>query len=105
MSGSAESRRPQDVQRLALRATRHAGARRVEIRGHARHTAHCATRETSKFAGMLTVLDIIHLIQYHYRTASYDDAAADVETFKLELLRGMPHPHSTDTGTQRNNRH
>ena len=44
--------------------------------------------EKSKFAGMLTVLDIIHLIQYYYRTASYDYAAADVETFRLESLRG-----------------
>lgn len=44
---------------------------------------------TSKFAGMLTVLDIIHLIQYYYRTASYDYAAADVEHFRLESLRGM----------------
>ncbi|TEB34967.1 CBS-domain-containing protein [Coprinellus micaceus] len=42
---------------------------------------------TSKFAGMLTVLDIIHLIQYYYRTASYDTAAADVEHFRLESLR------------------
>jgi 5'-AMP-activated protein kinase regulatory gamma subunit len=42
----------------------------------------------SRFAGMLTVLDIIHLIQYYYRTASYDSAAADVETFRLESLRG-----------------
>ena len=37
---------------------------------------------------MLTVLDIIHLIQYYYRTTSYDYAAADVETFRLESLRG-----------------
>ncbi|KIY47026.1 CBS-domain-containing protein [Fistulina hepatica ATCC 64428] len=44
--------------------------------------------ETSSFAGMLTVLDIIHLIQYYYRTDSYDYATADVETFKLESLRG-----------------
>lgn len=43
----------------------------------------------SKFAGMLTVLDIIHLIQYYYHTASYDVAAADVEHFRLESLRGM----------------
>jgi hypothetical protein len=42
----------------------------------------------SRFAGMLTVLDIIHLIQHYYRTASYDTAAADVETFRLESLRG-----------------
>ena len=46
---------------------------------------------------MLTVLDMIHLIQYYYRTASYDYAAADVETFRLESLRGdftkqLPHP-------------
>jgi len=41
---------------------------------------------------MLTVLDIIHLIQYYYRTASYDYAAADVETFRLESLRGMRLP-------------
>ncbi|CAA7266490.1 unnamed protein product [Cyclocybe aegerita] len=45
--------------------------------------------ETSKFAGMLTVLDIIHLIQYYYRTASYDYAATDVETFRLESLRDI----------------
>jgi len=44
--------------------------------------------ETSRFAGMLTVLDIIHLIQYYYRTATYDYAFADVETFRLESLRG-----------------
>ncbi|KAG5648043.1 hypothetical protein DXG03_007078 [Asterophora parasitica] len=45
--------------------------------------------DTSKFAGMLTVLDIIHLIQYYYRTASYDYAATDVETFRLESLRDI----------------
>lgn len=44
--------------------------------------------ETSRFAGMLTVLDIIHLIQFYYRTASYDSASEDVETFRLESLRG-----------------
>ncbi|EDR15010.1 uncharacterized protein LACBIDRAFT_160684, partial [Laccaria bicolor S238N-H82] len=45
--------------------------------------------EKSRFAGMLTVLDIIHLIQYYYRTASYDYAATDVETFRLESLRDI----------------
>ncbi|KIM67273.1 hypothetical protein SCLCIDRAFT_109174 [Scleroderma citrinum Foug A] len=45
--------------------------------------------EKSKFAGMLTVLDIIHLIQYYYDNASYDTAAADVETFRLESLRDI----------------
>jgi len=38
---------------------------------------------------MLTVLDIIHLIQYYYHTASYDYAATDVETFRLESLRDI----------------
>ncbi|KAF8642359.1 hypothetical protein AX16_009628 [Volvariella volvacea WC 439] len=45
--------------------------------------------EKSRFAGMLTVLDIIHLIQYYYRTATYDYAAMDVETFRLESLRDI----------------
>ena len=45
--------------------------------------------ERSKFAGMLTVSDIIHLIQYYYDNSSYDTAAADVETFRLESLRGL----------------
>ncbi|KAG5220811.1 AMP-activated serine/threonine-protein kinase regulatory [Salix suchowensis] len=44
--------------------------------------------DTSTFAGMLTVLDIIHLIQYYYHTANWATAAADVETFRLESLRG-----------------
>lgn len=48
--------------------------------------------EKSKFAGMLTVLDIIHLIQYYYHTASYDYAVTDVETFRLESLRGESPP-------------
>ena len=46
---------------------------------------------------MFTVSDIIHLIQYYYRSSSYDAAAADVETFRLESLRGpsifTPRPH------------
>ncbi|CAD6888382.1 unnamed protein product [Tilletia controversa] len=51
------------------------------------------------FAGMLTVNDIIHLIQYYYKFhASYDIAAKDVEHFRLESLRdieqalGVPQP-------------
>jgi len=44
----------------------------------------------SRFAGMLTVLDIIHLIQYYYRTTtSYDYATTDVDTFRLESLRDI----------------
>ncbi|EPQ60764.1 CBS-domain-containing protein [Gloeophyllum trabeum ATCC 11539] len=45
--------------------------------------------EKATFAGMLTVQDIIHLIQYYYHTSSYDNAAADVETFRLESLRDI----------------
>ncbi|CAE6531340.1 unnamed protein product [Rhizoctonia solani] len=43
--------------------------------------------DASSFAGMFTVADIIHLIQYYYHTSSYDNAAADVEHFRLESLR------------------
>ncbi|KDQ19917.1 hypothetical protein BOTBODRAFT_27333 [Botryobasidium botryosum FD-172 SS1] len=44
--------------------------------------------ETSRFAGMFTVSDIIHLIQYYYHSASsYDNATADVQHFRLESLR------------------
>jgi hypothetical protein len=37
---------------------------------------------------MLTVSDIIHLIQYYYHTQTYEGAASDVEQFRLENLRG-----------------
>ena len=43
--------------------------------------------EKSRFAGMLTVSDIIHLIQYYYHTATYESAVADVENMRLENLR------------------
>lgn len=46
--------------------------------------------ELRSFAGMLTVSDIIHLIQYYYWTvSSYDVAAAQVEEVRLESLRGQ----------------
>ncbi|KAF5356080.1 hypothetical protein D9756_003810 [Leucocoprinus leucothites] len=45
--------------------------------------------DNSRFSGMLTVLDIIHLIQYYYRTADFEQAAIDVETFRLESLRDI----------------
>jgi len=38
---------------------------------------------------MLTVSDIIHLIQYYYHTSSYASAVTDVETFRLESLRDI----------------
>lgn len=41
------------------------------------------------FAGMLTVNDIIHLIQYYYHNSSYDNATQDVERFRLEMLRDI----------------
>src|SRR4051794_28506452 len=37
---------------------------------------------------MFTVSDIIHLIQYYYHTNTFDGAAADVEHFRLESIRG-----------------
>ena len=40
---------------------------------------------------MFTLHDIIHLIQYYYRTSSFEGAAADVEHFRLESLRGQNH--------------
>ena len=40
------------------------------------------------FAGMFTVNDIIHLIQFYYKNSSYGDAEKDVETFRLEKLKG-----------------
>jgi 5'-AMP-activated protein kinase regulatory gamma subunit len=44
--------------------------------------------EKSVFTGMFTVLDIIHLIQYYYRTSSHDNDKSDVENFRLESIRG-----------------
>jgi 5'-AMP-activated protein kinase regulatory gamma subunit len=49
-----------------------------------------------KFAGMFTLLDIIHLIQYYYvKAENFESAAADVETFKIESLRSRPHTLGT----------
>lgn len=45
--------------------------------------------EQSCFAGMFTVSDIIHLIQYYWQFSSYDNASQDVETFRLESLRDI----------------
>jgi 5'-AMP-activated protein kinase, regulatory gamma subunit len=39
---------------------------------------------------MLTVSDIIHLIQYYYHTSTFATAITDVETLRLESLRGKP---------------
>ncbi|KAJ7070975.1 hypothetical protein C8F01DRAFT_1108553 [Mycena amicta] len=50
--------------------------------------------ERSAFAGMLTVLDIIHLIQYYYKLAgrtdvNYANVKTDVEQLRLESLRDI----------------
>ncbi|GAA5982153.1 hypothetical protein JCM11641_000604 [Rhodosporidiobolus odoratus] len=43
---------------------------------------------THRFAGMFTLADVVHLIQYYYLTAhAYDNVVAEVEAFQLESLR------------------
>lgn len=44
---------------------------------------------TGKFAGMFTVLDIIHLIQYYYKTSSYQTASIDAESIRFDALRAI----------------
>lgn len=42
-----------------------------------------------QFAGMFTMVDVIHLIQYYYLSATgYDNAAVEVESVDLSALRG-----------------
>ncbi|SPO22330.1 related to SNF4 - nuclear regulatory protein [Ustilago trichophora] len=55
----------------------------------AQNKASDKAHQLSGFAGMLTVNDIIHLIQYYYHHSSYDSAAEDVEKFRLERLRDI----------------
>ncbi|GJJ13809.1 hypothetical protein Clacol_008066 [Clathrus columnatus] len=58
------------------------------LRGRRVVSAPLWNSEQRSFAGMLTVSDIIHLIQYYYWTvSSYDLAAAQVEEVRLESLR------------------
>lgn len=43
---------------------------------------------TQRFAGMFTLSDVVHLIQYYYLTAhEYENVIAEVEAFQLESLR------------------
>ncbi|GAA6022792.1 hypothetical protein JCM10207_000419 [Rhodosporidiobolus poonsookiae] len=43
---------------------------------------------THRFAGMFTLADVVHLIQYYYLTAhEYGDVVKEVEAFQLESLR------------------
>ncbi|WWC89223.1 uncharacterized protein L201_004141 [Kwoniella dendrophila CBS 6074] len=44
---------------------------------------------TAKFAGMFTVQDVIHLIQYYYHTSSWEGATTDVEQFRLHSIRDI----------------
>ncbi|GAA5917258.1 hypothetical protein JCM6882_009262 [Rhodosporidiobolus microsporus] len=44
--------------------------------------------KTHRFAGMFTLADVVHLIQYYYLTAhEYENVVKEVEQFKLESLR------------------
>lgn len=54
---------------------------------------------------MLTVSDIIHLIQYYYHTATYESAVADVENLRLENLRRKFTPHSSRIQCSSDNMH
>lgn len=60
-----------------------------ELKSKAQKKAEVKAHQLSGFAGMLTVNDIIHLIQYYYHHSSYDSAAEDVEKFRLERLRDI----------------
>ncbi|TNY17668.1 putative nuclear protein SNF4, partial [Rhodotorula diobovata] len=43
---------------------------------------------THRFAGMFTLADVVHLIQYYYLTAhEFENVVKDVEAFQLESLR------------------
>ncbi|WOO81179.1 5'-AMP-activated protein kinase subunit gamma [Vanrija pseudolonga] len=44
---------------------------------------------SATFAGMFTVQDVIHLIQFYYHTSSWEGATADVEQFRLQSLRDI----------------
>lgn len=45
---------------------------------------------TQRFAGMFTLSDVVHLIQYYYLTANeYENVIQEVEAFQLESLRSQ----------------
>jgi hypothetical protein len=47
---------------------------------------------------MFTLVDVIHLIQYYYLTATgYDNAALEVEQVDLSALRGGFHSYKVQT--------
>lgn len=55
---------------------------------------------TQRFAGMFTLADVVHLIQYYYLTADkYENVVAEVEAFQLESLRST-FPFSTPTAQE-----
>ncbi|KAH7104611.1 CBS-domain-containing protein [Auriculariales sp. MPI-PUGE-AT-0066] len=45
--------------------------------------------KTGTFAGMFTVLDIIHLIQHYYQTSTLQAAADDAEKLRFDALRDI----------------
>ncbi|KAJ8656554.1 hypothetical protein O0I10_007877 [Lichtheimia ornata] len=45
--------------------------------------------DTHQFAGMLTVSDFVHLIQYYYHHMSVEDALQDIEKFEIGHLRDL----------------
>ncbi|PWZ03353.1 hypothetical protein BCV70DRAFT_15530 [Testicularia cyperi] len=68
---------------------KHAADEAARAKAKAKSKAEAKAHQMSGFAGMLTVNDIIHLIQYYYHHSSYDSAAQDVEKFRLERLRDI----------------
>lgn len=41
-----------------------------------------------RVSGILTVSDFVNLMAYYYKTSTYDDAAQDVESLRLDVLSG-----------------
>lgn len=80
--GSTSTNTPQPEGRISPKTTSDAPTKSHKQNSEKAH-------QLSGFAGMLTVNDIIHLIQYYYHHSSYDSAAEDVEKFRLERLRDI----------------
>ena len=45
-----------------------------------------------RVSGILTVSDFVNLMAYYYKTSTYDDAAQDVESLRLDALSGISLP-------------
>jgi 5'-AMP-activated protein kinase regulatory gamma subunit len=46
-----------------------------------------------RVSGILTVSDFVNLMAYYYKTSTYDDAAQDVESLRLDSLSGSLYPY------------